>query len=165
MGVPHERRPSVLQGEGGDAVGGSCGASAPPRWRLSIRPRQARPPPHGRAGCVKWRRDRSILVESATLSISPHTAAVKCATICAVQPKEHISMPNVVDYEEVKASFPDIFEYVSGKKGVVTVTYGGKAAVRISPINVFRTTEPLPELAGQINCDLFADESSEWESA
>ena len=74
-------------------------------------------------------------------------------------------MPNIVDYEEVKASFPDIFEYVSGKKGVVTVTYGGKAAVRISPINVFRTTEPLPELAGQINCDLFADESSEWENA
>ncbi len=74
-------------------------------------------------------------------------------------------MPSVIDYEKVKAAFPDIFEYVSGKKGVVTVTYGGKAAVRISPINVFRTTEPLPELAGQINCDLFADESSDWESA
>ena len=111
------------------------------------------------------RRDRRILAEPGVLSISPPTSAVKCATIYAVQPKERIPMPNIVDYEEVKASFPDIFEYVSGKKGVVTVTYGGKAAVRISPINVFRTTEPLPELAGQINCDLFADESSEWESA
>ena len=74
-------------------------------------------------------------------------------------------MPSVIDYEEVKTTFPDIFEYVSGKKGVVTVTYGGKPAVRIFPVDVFRTTEPLPELAGKINCDLFADESSEWESA
>ena len=117
------------------------------------------------AGRDRWRSVRRFLVESEDLPFSPHTSAIKCATICAVQPKERIPMPNVVDYEEVKASFPDIFEYVSGKKGVVTVTYGGKAAVRISPINVFRTTEPLPELAGQINCDLFADESSEWENA
>ncbi len=48
MGVSHERRPSVLQGEGGDAVDGSCGANAPSRWRLSIRSRQARPLPWGR---------------------------------------------------------------------------------------------------------------------
>ena len=74
-------------------------------------------------------------------------------------------MPSVIDYEEVKTAFPDIVKYVAGKKGVVTVTYGGKAAVRISPINVFRTTEPRPELAGEINCDLFADESSDWENA
>jgi len=74
-------------------------------------------------------------------------------------------MPSVIDYEKVKATFPDVFEYVSEKKGVVTVTFDGKPAVRISPVNVFRTTEPLPELAGTINCDLFADESAEWESA
>ncbi len=41
MGVPHKRRSSILQGEGGDAIGDG-GASAPPRWRLSIRPQQAR---------------------------------------------------------------------------------------------------------------------------
>ena len=40
-------------------------------------------------------------------------------------------MPSVIDYEEVKPTFQDMFEYVSGKKGVVTVTYRGKAAVRI----------------------------------
>ena len=74
-------------------------------------------------------------------------------------------MPSVIDYEEVKASFPDIFKYVSGEGGVVTVTYGGRAVVRISPVNVFRSSEPIPELAGTINCDLFADESSDWESA
>ena len=74
-------------------------------------------------------------------------------------------MPSVIDNEDVKATFPNLIDYVSGKKGVDTVTYGGKPAVRISPVNVFRTTEPLPELAGQINCDLFADESAEWESA
>ncbi len=74
-------------------------------------------------------------------------------------------MPTVIDYEKVKAAFPDIFDYVAGKKGTVTVIRSDRAAVRISPINVYRTTEPLPELAGQINCDLFADESSDWESA
>ena len=30
VGVPHERRPPVLQGEGGDAVGGGRGATALP---------------------------------------------------------------------------------------------------------------------------------------
>ena len=74
-------------------------------------------------------------------------------------------MPSVIGSEEVKASFPDIFEYVPGKKSVVTITYGGKPAVSILPVNVFRTTEPLPELSGQINCDLFADESTNWGSA
>ena len=74
-------------------------------------------------------------------------------------------MPTVIDYEQVKTSFPDILEYVAGKKGTVTVMRSGRAAVRISPITVYRTTEPLPELAGQINCDLFADESSDWENA
>ena len=73
-------------------------------------------------------------------------------------------MPAVIEYEEIKNSFQDVFDYVLGQKGVVTVMRDGKAAVRISPVNVFRPTEPLPELAGQINCDLFADESSEWES-
>ena len=73
-------------------------------------------------------------------------------------------MPAVIEYEEIKKSFQNVFDYVSGQKGVVTVIRDGKAAVRISPVNVFRTTEPLPELAGQINCDLFADGSSEWES-
>ena len=74
-------------------------------------------------------------------------------------------MPSVVDYDEIKTDFPSVFDYVSGKGGVVIVMRGGKAAVRISPISVFRTTEPLPELAGQINCDLFADETSDWENA
>ena len=29
-------------------------------------------------------------------------------------------MPSVIDYEEVKTTFPDIFEYVSGKKGALS---------------------------------------------
>jgi hypothetical protein len=37
--------------------------------------------------------------------------------------------------------------------------------MRISPIRVYRTTEPDPELGGEINFDLFADESSDWENA
>ena len=29
----------------------------------------------------------------------------------------------------------------------------------------YRSTDPDPELSGKINCNLFADESSDWEAA
>ena len=74
-------------------------------------------------------------------------------------------MPKVMEYEELKDSLPKVFDFVSGNHGVVTVRRNGVPAVRISPVRIYRTTEPDPELAGEINFDLFADESSEWESA
>ena len=74
-------------------------------------------------------------------------------------------MPKVMEYEELKDSLPKVFDFVSGKHGVVTVRRNGVPAVRISPVRIYRTTEPDPELAGEINFDLFADESSDWESA
>ena len=74
-------------------------------------------------------------------------------------------MPRVMEYEELKDRLPTVFDFVSGKHGVVTVLRGGVPAVRISPIQVYRTTEPDPELDGEINFDLFVDESSEWENA
>ena len=74
-------------------------------------------------------------------------------------------MPMVVDYEEIKTSFPSVFDYVSSNGCIVTVMRGGKAVVKISPVNVFRSTEPLEELSGEINCDLFVDESADWENA
>ena len=74
-------------------------------------------------------------------------------------------MPKVMEYEELKSCLPTVFDFVSAKNGVVTVCRGGIPAVRISPIHVYRTTEADPALGGEINFDLFADESSEWESA
>ncbi len=74
-------------------------------------------------------------------------------------------MPTVMEYEELKSNWPKVFEFVSGKQGIVTVRRGGIPAVRISPIRVYRTTEPDSSLSGEINFDLFADESSEWENA
>ena len=71
----------------------------------------------------------------------------------------------VMEYEEVKNAFPSVFEYVSEKRRAVTVLNGGKPAIRISPITVYRTTKPDPELEGQINFSLFDDASSDWESA
>jgi PHD/YefM family antitoxin component YafN of YafNO toxin-antitoxin module len=74
-------------------------------------------------------------------------------------------MPAVMEYEEVKKAFPSIFEYVSTKREIVTVLNEGKPAIRISPITVYRTTEPDPELRGEINFNLFDDESSDWKCA
>jgi hypothetical protein len=82
-----------------------------------------------------------------------------------IRHKEWFDMPTVMEYEEVKKAFPSIFEYVSTKRGVVTVLNEGKPAIRISPITVYRTTEPDPELRGEINFNLFDDESSDWKCA
>ena len=75
-------------------------------------------------------------------------------------------MPSVMDYEEVKTSFPRVFDFVSGANGtVVTIVRAGRPVARLSPIRVYRTTEADPSLKGKVNCDLFADESADWESA
>ena len=74
-------------------------------------------------------------------------------------------MPKVMEYEELKDCLPTVFDFVSGKHGVVTIRRDGVPAVRISPIHVYRTTEPDPALGGEINFDLFVDESSDWENA
>ena len=74
-------------------------------------------------------------------------------------------MPSVMDYEEVKTSFPRVFDFVSGANGtVVTIVRAGRPVARLSPISVYRTTEADPSLKGKVNCDLFADESADWES-
>ena len=70
-----------------------------------------------------------------------------------------------MEYEELESSLPTVFDFVSGKHGIVMVRRNGVPAVRISPIHVYRTTEPDASLSGEINFDLFADESSDWENA
>jgi hypothetical protein len=74
-------------------------------------------------------------------------------------------MPKVMDYEELKESLPTVFDFVAAKHGVITVRRNGIPAVRISPIRIYRTTEPDPDLYCEVKCDLFADESSDWEDA
>ena len=74
-------------------------------------------------------------------------------------------MPKVMEFDELKDCLPMVLDFVSSKRGVVTVRRDGIPAMRISPIQVYRTTEPDPELGGEINFDLFADESSDWENA
>ena len=74
-------------------------------------------------------------------------------------------MPKIMEYEELTSCLPTVFDFVSGNHGVVTVRRDGVPAVRISPIRVYRTTTPDPALGGEINFDLFSDDSSDWESA
>ena len=78
---------------------------------------------------------------------------------------ERREMPKVMEYEDLQTSLPMVFDFVSSKHGVVTIRRGGIPAVRISPIHYYRTTEPDPSLSGEIDFDLFADESAEWENA
>jgi hypothetical protein len=47
----------------------------------------------------------------------------------------------------------------------VTVRRNGVPAVRISPIRVYRTTDPDPDLYCEVKGDLFEDESADWEDA
>ena len=74
-------------------------------------------------------------------------------------------MPKVMEYDDLKASLSSVLDFVSSEHGEVTVRRNGVPAVRISPIRIYRTTEPDPDLYCEIKGDLFADESSDWEDA
>ena len=74
-------------------------------------------------------------------------------------------MPNVMEYDDLKASLSKVFDFVSGGQGTVTVRRNGVPSVRLSPIRIYRTTEPDPDLYCEVKGDLFEDESSEWEDA
>ena len=74
-------------------------------------------------------------------------------------------MPKVMEYDDLKASLSSVLDFVSSERREVTVRRNGVPAVRISPIRIYRTTEPDPDLYCEIKGDLFADESSDWEDA
>lgn len=74
-------------------------------------------------------------------------------------------MPKVMEYDDLKTSLSKVFDFVSGGQGVVTVRRNGIPAVRISPIRIYRTTEPDPDLYCEVKGDLFEDESTDWEDA
>ena len=74
-------------------------------------------------------------------------------------------MPKVMEYDDLKASLLSVLDFVSSEHGEVTVLRNGVPAVRISPIRIYRTTEPDPDLYCEVKGDLFADESSDWEDA
>ena len=74
-------------------------------------------------------------------------------------------MPKVMEYDDLKASLSKVFDFVSGGLGTVTVRRNGVPSVRLSPIRIYRTTEPDPDLYCEVKGYLFEDESSEWEDA
>jgi len=74
-------------------------------------------------------------------------------------------MPKVMEYDDLQASLPKVFDFVADELGVVTVRRNGVPAVRISPIRIYRTTAPDPDLYCEVKGDLFEDESSDWEDA
>lgn len=74
-------------------------------------------------------------------------------------------MPKVMEYDDLKVALPKVFDYVAQEQGIVTVRRNGVPAVRLSPIRVYRTTDPDPDLYCEIKGDLFEDESADWEDA
>ena len=51
-------------------------------------------------------------------------------------------MPKVMDYDDLETSLSRVLDFVSGGQGVVTVRRNGVPVARISPIHIYRTTEP-----------------------
>ena len=74
-------------------------------------------------------------------------------------------MPKVMEYDDLKATLSRVIDFVADEQWVVTVRRNGVPAVRISPIQVYRTTEPDSDLYCEVKGDLFEDESSDWEDA
>ena len=68
-------------------------------------------------------------------------------------------MPKVMEYDDLQASLSKVFDFVADELGVVTVRRNGVPAVRISPIRIYRTTAPDPDLYCEVKGDLFEDES------
>lgn len=74
-------------------------------------------------------------------------------------------MPKVMEYEDLELSLRQVFDFVAMKSGSIVINRGGVPAVRLSPVTVYRTTEPDPELHCTVHGSLFDDESADWESA
>lgn len=74
-------------------------------------------------------------------------------------------MPKVMEYDDLETSLSKVLDFVSGGQGAVTVRRNGVPVARISPIRIYRTTEPDPDLYCEVKGDLFEDESSDWEDA
>ena len=74
-------------------------------------------------------------------------------------------MPKGMEYDDLETSLSRVLDVVSGGQGVVTVRRNGVPVARISPIRIYRTTEPAPDLYCEVKGDLFEDESSDWEDA
>ena len=74
-------------------------------------------------------------------------------------------MPKVMEYDDLKTSLAEVIDFVTCEHGIVNIRRNGVPAVRISPIRVYRTTDPDPDLYCEVKGDLFEDESADWEDA
>ena len=76
-------------------------------------------------------------------------------------------MPTVLNVNEAKANFSGVLAEVERNMLTITITRYGHPVARVVPIErKARSLSPISGLAGKIkiNCDLFADESGDWEA-
>ena len=83
---------------------------------------------------------------------------------CAVQRKGH-GMPTVMNVNEAKSNFSSLLSFVSKDRTVVTIMRYGHPIAQIVPCAKKRRIDKDPLLSQiKINCNLFEDDSADWEA-
>ena len=79
--------------------------------------------------------------------------------------KERITMPTVMNVNEAKSNFSGLLSLVHNDRTVVTIMRYGQPRAQIMPCPTKRNLRKDPLLSKiKINCNLFEDESSDWEA-
>ena len=74
-------------------------------------------------------------------------------------------MPTVMNVNEAKSNFSGLLSFVHKDRAVVTIMRYGHPIAQIVPCPPKRTLRQDPLLSRiKINCNLFEDESSDWEA-
>ena len=78
---------------------------------------------------------------------------------------ERITMPTVMNVNEAKSNFSGLLSFVHNDRTVVTIMRYGHPIAQIVPCPPKRKLRKDPVLSKiKINCNLFEDESSDWEA-
>ena len=78
---------------------------------------------------------------------------------------ERITMPTVMNVNEAKSNFSGLLSFVHNDRTVVTIMRYGHPIAQIVPCPPRRKLRKDPLLSKiKINCNLFEDESSDWEA-
>ena len=79
--------------------------------------------------------------------------------------KERITMPTVMNVNEAKSNFSGLLSFVHNDRTVVTIMRYGHPIAQIVPCPPRRKLRKDPLLSKiKIKCNLFEDESSDWEA-
>ena len=104
--------------------------------------------------------NKSSLTQEAILC---YTSAVFCYTSAVFT--EDTVMPAVMNVNEAKSNFSGLLSFVHNDRTVVTIMRYGHPIAQIVPCPPKRKLRKDPLLSKiKINCNLFEDESSDWES-